>query len=320
MCTLGDIGVSVYRALRCIDYPKDIFYFIVLHGKKKKHTHTVYHFVFLLYTGLLSIRSLLESGALTRAMETKPEFAALQEQVTTALVQSTRTGAQISSGDLNFQRSCDNNVSEGLDSQNERLIGLVSSLLETATTKSDLKAPNVKAEDGLEDNWRGVVDVVDELLEKSDATLDEYTGIIKRPTASQQERSSDLAKQPPVNKIPSVYDLGPSKIPKPQELFERSPAAGNTEPFMPLLQSKPHAIVPLEQCLTPQQPSGQYVDPTNLGFNILLSANLEFPLLDIPIPMRQRSNSRAIRRRCMHHLHQRTISLSTPLRPLLSTL
>lgn len=196
-------------------------------------------------------------------MEKMPDFASLQEQVTSALVRSTRTSAQISAEDLNFQRSCDSNVSEGLDEQNSRLVGLVSSLLSTATTNSDLKLPDVKAEDGLEDNWRGVVDVVDELLEKSDANLDEFTGIIKKPTASQEERSSALAKQTSTSKVPSVFDLGPSKIPKPQKLFDRSPRAENTEPFKPLLESKPHALVPLAESLTAQEPDGQYVNSIN---------------------------------------------------------
>ncbi|KAK2763800.1 Exosome component 10 [Arachnomyces sp. PD_36] len=190
-------------------------------------------------------------------MEPIPEFSSLQSQVTSALVQSTRTSGQISSGDLNFQRSCDNKVAEGLDSQNARLIGLVSSLLDIATANSDLKKPDVKAEDGLEDNWRAVIDVIDELLEKSDANLDEFTGIIKRPTAAQEEQNS-ASKQTPAE-IPSVYDLGPSKIPKPQELFHRSPCPAESEPFKPLLTSKPHATVSLEDCLTPQE--GRYRHP-----------------------------------------------------------
>lgn len=190
-----------------------------------------------------------------------PDFASLQQEVTSALVESTRTSSQISSEDLNFQRSCDSKVAQGLDSQNSRLIGLVSSLLERAATNSDLNPPDVKAEDGLEDNWRAVVDVIDELLEKSDANLDEFTGIIKKPTASQQERSSALAKQMSTSKISSAYDLGPSKIPKPQESFNRLPRAADTEPFKPLLRSKPHALVPLAESLTAQEPDGRYVAP-----------------------------------------------------------
>lgn len=206
----------------------------------------------------------LSKICLTAEMEKKSDFASLQEPLTSALVQSTRTSAQICSEDLNFQRSCDSKVSEGLDSQNSRLIGLVSSLLRTATTNSDLKLPDVKAEDGLEDNWRGVVDVIDELLEKSDANLDEFTGIIKKPTASQEERSSALAKQTTTSsRVPNGFDLGPSKIPKPQNQFNRSPGAENTEPFKPLLETKPHALVPLPQSLTAQEPDGQYVNSFN---------------------------------------------------------
>ena len=37
--------------------------------------------------------------------------------------------------------------------------------------------------DDVEIQWKGIVDVIDSLLEKADTCLDEYTGLIKRKDA-----------------------------------------------------------------------------------------------------------------------------------------
>jgi exosome complex exonuclease RRP6 len=190
-------------------------------------------------------------------MEIGMDFAPFQEQATSTLVKTTRTAAQISSEDLNFQRSSNADFSEKLDAQSSRLLGLTNSLLKVATSGSDLKAPDLRNEDAVEDNWRAVVDVIDELLEKADACLDEFTGIIKKLSPSQQERSLALGKtKDAAIKFSSVYDFAPSQIPKPQLLFERSPANTETFPFQPLLRSKPHATVPLKDSLEIAGPVG----------------------------------------------------------------
>jgi exosome complex exonuclease RRP6 len=182
-------------------------------------------------------------------MEIATDFAPFQEQVTAALLKAIRTTAQISSEDLSFQRSFDSNISESLDLQSSRLLVLINSILKVATSGSDLKPPDLQNEDDLEEKWRAVVDVIDELLEKADACLDEFTGVIKRLSPSQEERGLALSNKRTATRFPSVYDFGPSKIPKPQLSFERPPDNNDISPFKPLLRSKPHAIVPLHESL-----------------------------------------------------------------------
>jgi exosome complex exonuclease RRP6 len=193
-------------------------------------------------------------------MQNISDLTTLQEQIQTALVRATRTTAQIASEDLNFQRTSDANVSEALDDQKARLLGLVTTLLNFASKDSGLHAPNVTDEEGLEDGWRRIVDILDQVLEGADSGLDEFTGIIKRLSPSEQERSSALAKQAPASKFAGIYDVGPSKIPKPQDLFDKQSSSEDSDLFKPLLRSKPHAIIPLEESLVPTK-SGQYVDP-----------------------------------------------------------
>lgn len=174
------------------------------------------------------------------------EFSSFQDGLTSSLVPVTQSANQISSEDLNFHRTVSSEFAESLDGQSERILSLTSALLKAATAGTDLEAPALTNEESVQDNWRGVVDVIDSLLEKADACLDEFTGVIKKLSPSQEEQAPVVKKAP---KFPTIYDYGPSKIPKPQLLFEHKPDNSETGLFRPLLKTKPHATVPLEKSL-----------------------------------------------------------------------
>lgn len=178
-------------------------------------------------------------------MDVSTQFSPLQEKLSAALVQSTRTTNQLLAEDIDFQRSINPNVSTSLDAQSNRLLGLTSSILRFATSGSDLNVPTLEDEDSLDDNWKTVVDVIDELLEKADACLDEFTGIIKKLSPSQEERGQDLGKRASRAQFPSVYDFASSKIPKPQLQFKNRIDNHDSSAFRPILRQKPHALVPL---------------------------------------------------------------------------
>ncbi|KAJ5808548.1 hypothetical protein N7474_009817 [Penicillium riverlandense] len=187
-------------------------------------------------------------------MDSAGGFAPFQDRLSSSLVQVTRTVGQLSSEDLNFYRTSNAELSESLDEQSERILSLTSAVLKAAISGTDLPAPTLHNEESVEDNWRGVVDVIDALLEKADACLDEFTGVIKKLSPSQEERAP--AKKPP-QKFPTIYDYGPSKIPKPQLLFDHKPDNYDLGPFRPLLKTKPHAIVPLEESLQTREVDGK---------------------------------------------------------------
>ncbi|KAJ5924440.1 hypothetical protein N7466_008627 [Penicillium verhagenii] len=181
------------------------------------------------------------------------EFAPFQDKLKIALVNVTRTVGQLASEDLNFHRSSSGEFTELVDEQSERLLALTSAVLKAATTGTDLQTPALEDEESIEDNWRGVVDVIDSLLEKADACLDEFTGVIKKLSPAQEEQAP-LKK---TSKFPTIYDYGPSKIPKPQLLFDHKIDNSDLGPFRPLLKTKPHAIVPLSKSLKTQQIDGK---------------------------------------------------------------
>jgi exosome complex exonuclease RRP6 len=194
-------------------------------------------------------------------MESAADFPPFQQRLTSSLVQMTRTVGQLSAEDLSFHRTSSAEVSESLDEQSDRILSLTSTILKAATAGTDLPAPKLHDEDSVEDNWRGVVDVIDALLERADACLDEFTGVIKKLSPSQQEQSAAKAAKKASTKFPSVYDFGPSKIPKPQLLFQRPPDNADVSPFKPLLRIKPHATVPLEDSLKLTDPAQGYRNP-----------------------------------------------------------
>lgn len=178
------------------------------------------------------------------------DFKAYQDRVTASLVNVTRTAASVASYDLSFHRSLSDQVSRSLDVQNTHLLRLTSKLLRAATKDSNLKAPVLQDGDSVEDNWRGIVDVVDDLLEKADANLDEFTGVIKRMSPSSPSTPEPVQK--PRNASHSNNNNNYSLIrgiPKPQLQFHKKVDNYETGPWKPLLTTKPHAVIPLDESI-----------------------------------------------------------------------
>ena len=176
-------------------------------------------------------------------------FKSIQDTVSAALVDTTRAVGHLSGEDLAFQRSLHPSVGPQIDKQNSRLLDLARRLARGATSGTELVAPPLSNADAVEDDWKAIVDVVDNLLEKTDACLDEYTGVIKRLSPSQQEpiaTTSTISKKQRPARNYRTQDIS-----KPQLLFKSVPTNTEIVAFKPLLRSKPHAIIPLEKSLDP---------------------------------------------------------------------
>ncbi|KAJ2899079.1 putative exosome complex exonuclease rrp protein [Zalerion maritima] len=182
---------------------------------------------------------------------TSQDFKSTEDKIKSSLLALTRSINKVAKEDLSFQRRVHPEVASQLDDANERLVDLASGLLKSATKNTDLRTPRLDDVDDIDLRWRGIVDVVDSLLEKADTTLDEYTGLVKRqelqainaadttlrPAQKQNLRSGVLS-----------YSLRHANISKPQLKFERKP--DNYEsPWRPILNVKPHAKVSLEDSL-----------------------------------------------------------------------
>ncbi|KAF2278320.1 exosome complex exonuclease-like protein Rrp6 [Westerdykella ornata] len=168
-------------------------------------------------------------------------FKELQDSISSALVSTTRSATRLSSADIPFQRSLDPEVGTAIDEHNARLLQLAQRLLQNAAASSGAVGPKLPDVEAIDANWRGIVDVVDSLLEKADTSLDEYTGVVKR-LAQGGEQATSAKKTARHANLPNTY-------PKPQLLFEHVPKNDETGGFRPLLSTKPHAKIPLDECL-----------------------------------------------------------------------
>lgn len=171
----------------------------------------------------------------------------LREGISSALVDTARTAGQISNEDLAFFRSSNPSIVPLLEQQNVRLLQLARRLTRTALSGTEVPTPHIEDVDSLEDNWKGIVDVFDNLLEKADACLDEYTGAVRRLSPSQEEQIKKAATPARKQRPDKAYRT--QSIAKPQLLFDNVPTNDDLTPFKPLLRSKPNALVPLEESL-----------------------------------------------------------------------
>ena len=174
-------------------------------------------------------------------------FNELKDSILTALVDTTRTVGKIAREDLAFHRSSNPANIPLLEKQSSRILRIVRTLIDVTTEGAEIFAPQIRDVDSIEDQWNGIVDISDNLLEKADACLDEYTGVIRRLRPDEEESIKNAA--PSARRQRPVKNLRTQDIPKPQLQFAIVPSNDETTPFRPLLRSKPHAIVPLEQSL-----------------------------------------------------------------------
>lgn len=180
-------------------------------------------------------------------MEASEDFQTLQQNIQAALVAVSRSVSNIASEDLTFQRTVNPDVAAQLDDHAARLLRLTNGLLQSSAKATGRSAPpELEDADDVELNWRGVVDVIDALLEKADTSLDEYTGMLKRKDAPTTEVGPEFKKPKPTTERLD-WSIRRANIPKPQELFERKPNNFYRGPWKPLLSTKPHAVVPLDK-------------------------------------------------------------------------
>lgn len=167
------------------------------------------------------------------------DFAVYQRRITDALKDLTRNSNAVSNADLGFHRNSSEQVSKSLDTQNAHLLRLTNKLLKAVTKDTKIPPVSIKDIDGVDDNWRKIVDVVDDLLEKADVGLDDFNGGITRAMTPPQPET-------PRNNAP-MYRNPPGSISKPQERFDVKVDNYQTGAWRPLLKMKPHALISLEE-------------------------------------------------------------------------
>ena len=206
-------------------------------------------------------------------MASNGTFNGLKNKISLALVDTTRTTGQISNEDLAFHRSSNPSFVPLLEHQNSRLLGLTRRLIRSAASETEFFAPQIVHADSVDDYWKEIVEVLDNLLEKADACLDEYNGVIRRLSPTQERLVEKVAPKAGQHRPGKAYRT--QNIAKPQLLFNKVPTNDETTSFKPLLRTKPNAIVALDECLksvaagnigpTPKNP--KELIPTHLRYS-----------------------------------------------------
>ncbi|MCJ1285057.1 exosome nuclease subunit [Xylographa opegraphella] len=179
-------------------------------------------------------------------MDSNQQFTSLQDRIPASPAATNRTTGQSAAEDLAFHRSSGPALARKLDEQKSRPLSLAQKLIQSAATGSAAATPELLDKENVEDNRKGVIDVVDHLLEKTDVGLDEYTGTNKQFTSSQTSTPAPMTIRKSFASKQKSQD-----IPKPQLLFNKVPDNQETNAFKPLLRAKPHAIVPLQESIGP---------------------------------------------------------------------
>ncbi|KAK5070545.1 exosome nuclease subunit [Lithohypha guttulata] len=181
------------------------------------------------------------------AVQITADFKAYQEQITSTLLSVTRNASAVANNDLSFHRSLSDKVSRSLDSQNANFLRLTNKLLKAATKESNIKPPTIQDYDGVDDHWKGIVDVIDDLLEKVDANLDDFNGGITHSMTPPQPATPETPHPGP--RMPAYRPSPYSSTPKPQARFQRKVDNYEAGPWKPLLKSKPNSIIDLAASL-----------------------------------------------------------------------
>jgi exosome complex exonuclease RRP6 len=182
------------------------------------------------------------------------QFSAVRKSISDALISTTRATARVCAEDIGFHRSLDPSIAAELDRAQKQILSLAERLLANAAAGTSTANPKLPDADAVDGNWRGIVEVVDSLLERADTCLDEYNGLIKKrrdggetesPVPKAVQASGSKTRGP---KVPKNLD-----IPKPQEKFEIRPNNHFQGAFKPLLKEKPNAKTPLDFSTTSRE-------------------------------------------------------------------
>ena len=120
-------------------------------------------------------------------MDSSQDLKPLRDSVHSTLVSVRRSVNTLANEDLQFQRTVHPSVATRLDQNTDRLLALARGVLKSASKFTAQREPQLEDVDDVEIQWKGVLDVIDSLLEKSDTCLDEYTGLVKRKDAPTPE-------------------------------------------------------------------------------------------------------------------------------------
>ncbi|KAF8495725.1 ribonuclease H-like domain-containing protein [Russula emetica] len=179
----------------------------------------------------------------------KSEFDGNYAQLQNSALKATKHAAGLPA-DLAFHRSVDSDLAKDLETCSKRVVSMTNALLDLASTIGNSKSAKEKGKGRLQDEddfvdrfGALIVEPMDQLLERADIALDQFSGRTKAPAIAinplePKKKATSSRRQAPV--IQHV-----SRLPKPQLKFKRKSDHTNGAPWFPTLRHKFNAQVPL---------------------------------------------------------------------------
>ncbi|CEP63388.1 exosome nuclease subunit RRP6 LALA0_S08e01288g [Lachancea lanzarotensis] len=161
-----------------------------------------------------------------------------QDNILTEVIGTIRACAALSAQDVDFYKSLDRSISESLSETSATLLKSINDVLLSIDENND----TIEAGDeGLDNAWRDIGEVMDLLFEKSETSLNK----VKKNASSHNNNDSIQY----LDDSTAIGEGSQKRISKPQLNFTTPVDNTETHPFKPLLKTKPNALKPLKESL-----------------------------------------------------------------------
>lgn len=168
------------------------------------------------------------------------------DKVLSHVVSCVRASTSLAAQDVDFYRNLDSSVQAAVNESSDRLISMMNSVLSSIDSNAE---PMVSDRDSIQSSWREFSNVLDNLLEKSDRSLDKIASG-QAPRSVVDTMNDKKIQYMEDNVAGEMYGSGdPKRIEKPQLHFKKPIDNTESHPFKPLLQTKPNALVSLDKSL-----------------------------------------------------------------------
>lgn len=194
---------------------------------------------------------------------------ALVQTLQASLPAPTRAAAQLpSAGDLAFERTLSRSLGKQLDSESDRILALVSSVLNWADLSTNSSARELQVDGDLirDGEYRAIAGRIEGLLEGADDGIEKHLGLGKAKKGGVGALGAKPASDEAATRSPMKERLAPHltnavNLAKPQDSFTdrtrvvKPPAPTEDAPklsvpiWRPMLRTKPHATVDLDSSL-----------------------------------------------------------------------
>ncbi|KAI0265554.1 ribonuclease H-like domain-containing protein [Gloeopeniophorella convolvens] len=152
--------------------------------------------------------------------------------------------------DLAFHRSVDSDLAKDLEASSSKVLSLTNMLLDLASTIGGSRA-RLRDEDDFIDRFGAlIVEPMDQLLERADIALDQFSGRTKAPAIAINPPEPKKKPAPSGRQEPVIQHA--AHLPKPQLKFKRKVDNANGLVWQPSLRHKFNAQVPLGYTFQPE--------------------------------------------------------------------